>query len=166
MPVTLPRFANLAWRGIKNLPLDTKVGRIGNSIYESAKFLRTNPVTEYSINNPLSAAAIGLGTVAANHALGNPVGGVVDFLTLDTTNFKPEERLGYEETPYSATLIPFPQHITPITNQPSQSPSLSQQSLPSLNEEERRKQLQYLQRKMATDLLTIQALQQGQGGQV
>lgn len=156
---TLPRFANLAWRGIRNQPMSPYATTpVEEAIYNTAKFARTNPATEYAIANPLPAAAAGLGGIALNHALGNPLGGAVDFLTLDTTNFKPNEEIGYESMPYPSM-------------QPTPSASLStlvapaQQPITPLNEEERRKQLEYLQRKMATDMLTIGALQAQRGGQ-
>lgn len=106
-------------------------------------------------DNPLIPPAAGVGAVAVNHMLGNPVGGAVDALTLGMTNLRPDEESSY----LPPTVIPG-QMATPTM---SFSPQGETQNF-SLNAEERRRQADFLKRKIATDMLTLQTLEIQQAG--
>lgn len=152
------RYANIALTGFKGKPfstydpaLNTPVGRADTAIYNAAN---------WGGQNKLAVGAGAVGAIAANQMLGNPVGGVTDALTFGLTNFRPDAETGSEP----------PQMI--IMQQPGMERSTSQAgvptqplSLPALNEEDRKRQLQYLQRKVATDLITMQGLQPQGGGE-
>lgn len=152
----VPRYAKIAGVGLQNKPfseyhpgINAPVGRADSVIYNA---------TNWATNHRLPAAAGAIGGFAANQMLGNPIGGATDALTFGLTNFRPDMEVGAE-----------PQSQTLIMQQPGmQAPSSNQagvptkpMSLPGLNEEDRKRQLQYLQRKMATDLITMQGLQPG-----
>lgn len=150
----IPRYAKIAGAGFQNKPLPVQIPqRITNAdafIYDHSK---------WAGNNKLMASAGAVGAIAANQMLGNPIGGVADALTFGVTNFRPDQEVGAE-----------PQSQVVIMQQPGMQSSnqagvpTQPTSLPGLNEEDRKRQLQYLQRKMATDLITMQGLQPQGGG--
>ena len=134
--------------GFKNAPAPIPVasggGRLDNALYASARYATANPVP----------VAIGtFGGMALNEMAGNPLGGAIDFLTLGATNFKPNEEV---ERTTNIRLYSQPGMV-----QKSVMPS--NYTVPELDEEQRKRQIQYLERKVATDLLTIEALQQQPG---
>lgn len=106
-------------------------------------------------DNPLLLPAAGVGGIAVNHILDNPVGGTVDALTFGVTNFKPDERSTY----LPPTVIPG-QMATPavMVSPDSATPAFA------LNAEERKRQADYLKRKIATDMITLQSLEIQQAG--
>lgn len=142
------RYARIIGEGINDAPRPIAVadggGRLDNALYTASNFTRHNTV-------PVAAGTFG--GLALNHMAGNPLGGTVDFLTMGATNFKPDPEI---------------ERINQVTlyNQPGVATSPQQMmshSIPEMDEEQRKRQLSYLERKVATDLLTIEALQQQPG---
>ncbi|MGB6301121.1 MAG: hypothetical protein WBF90_33775 [Rivularia sp. (in: cyanobacteria)] len=129
------------------IPVSDGGGRVDNALYTASNFTRHNPV-------PVAAGAFG--GLALNHMAGDPLGGTVDFLTMGMTNFKPDPKV---ERINQVTLYNQPG----VATAPQQ---MMSHSIPEMDEEQRKRQLSYLERKVATDLLTIEALQQqpGMGG--
>jgi len=153
----LPRYAKIVDVGLRNKPfsayqpgMNAPVGRADSALYNAANWA-TN-------HRPIAAAGV-IGAVAANQMLGNPVGGITDALTFGMTNFRPDTVVGAE--PVQQSII-MQQPGMPTSNQAGV-PTVPI-SLPALNEEDRKRQLQYLQRQMATSLITMQGLQQAGGG--
>ena len=99
----------------------------------------------------LAGGAGAVGTLGANYLVGNPIGGAIDALTFGLTNFKPDQ---YQQ-PSAAPLSAPPQGGMNVGN----APPAPQEFI--LNDEQRYRQRDYLKRKIATDILTLQALQQG-----
>lgn len=147
----IPRYANIIGAGLKNIPNPVPTGRANNALYNAAQI---------ATNHRLETLGGGLAAIAANQMLGNPVFGAVDFLSFGMTDLKPDRP--QSSPPTQSILIQQPGMQRPsqvgVPTQPT--------SIPGLNEEDRKRQRQYLERKVATDILTIQALQSqpGMGG--
>jgi hypothetical protein len=144
-----PRYARLVNAGLRGeVPHIPDVGNGGMAdafFYNQARGIR---------EKPLVYAAGALGTYALNQAVGNPIGGFVDAATFGITNFKPNESELIAMQPRQVAISQFPNIIS---MQPQQ---MTTATIPALNEESAKRQKEYLERKIATDLLTIQALQQ------
>lgn len=143
------RYAQMVTDGFKGAPTPIPVasggGRLDNALYAGTRYATANPVP----------VAIGtFGGIVLNNMAGNPLGGAIDFLSLGLTNFKPDEEV---ERMTNVRLYSQPG----MQQQASAMPS--NYAVPELDEEQRKRQLQYLERKVATDLLTIEALQQQPG---
>lgn len=165
----IPRYANLALSGIQGKPspipyLNTPgSGMADNAIYNT---------TLYAHNNPVQAIGANVGGWAVNNMLGNPIGAAIDTATFGLTDFKRDD---VEPIPDSMAIM-YPPSVTSVApgtkdlryingnqrfmvtkqNYPE---AFQTYSLPPLDAAERKKQMEYLQRKVATDLITIQALQ-------
>jgi hypothetical protein len=152
----IPRYAKIAGAGFQNKPLPVqipeRISDVDAFIYDRSK---------WATNHKLVAGAGAVGGFAANQMLGNPIGGVADALSFGVTNFRPDSEVGAE--PSSQVLIMQQPGMQPPSTTESGIPT-QPMSLPGLNEEDRKRQLQYLQRKMATDLITMQGLQPGGSG--
>lgn len=156
----IPRYAKILGTGIQNKPfseyhpgMNAPIGRADSAIYNGAN---------WAGQNKLMAGAGAVGGFAANQMLGNPIGGVIDALTFGVTNFRPDMEVGAEPNSQLVIMQQPGMQQSPSSNQagvPTQP-----MSLPGLNEEDKKRQLQYLQRKMATDLITMQGLQPQGGG--
>jgi hypothetical protein len=142
----IPRYANLGWAGIRGRePGIPHVGMPGSGkadafVYQTGQFINERPLVS------------GAGLLAANHFLTNPIGGFVDALTFGATDFRQDNQ---------------PEQLQQqIVIQPNQ-PGLSQQvsySVPALNADQIKRQQDYLNRKVATDMLTLEALRNAQAG--
>lgn len=107
---------------------------------------------EFAANNPaMASAALAAGAVA-NNLMGNPIGGAIDFITLDNTNFKPND---VEPMPMQQVIIGNPQ----LAMQPGMVP-INQVNVREMNEEERKKFMDWTTRRTQQQLLTQQALEQ------
>jgi hypothetical protein len=152
----IPRYAKVVNAGLRKKPFNTfdptltaqPFGKADTALYQGA-----NWVTDHR----LETAAGALGAVAVNQMLGNPIGELVDFATFGMTDFKPDRDNGAE--PRQSIILQ-----QPGMQRPSQVGVPTQPAVvPALNEEDRKRQKQYLERKIATDLLTVQALAQQPG---
>jgi hypothetical protein len=162
---SVPRYAKLLNNGLRGeVPFIPDVGSGGMAdafLYNQALGVR---------EKPLMYAAGTLGGYALNQAVGNPVGGFIDAATFGMTNLKPDEidliaaqprQVVINQQPVSLQSQPSMQPQTMARNAPPGSiPVDTFASVPALGPEEMKKQREYLQRKIATDLLTVQALQQ------
>lgn len=147
----LPRYAKLLTEGIQGkaatLPFINTAGAgiADNAIYNTAL---------YANQNPLHAGGAVIGGVLANNMLGNPIGSLIDTATFGMTDFDNNNLSNQPMPPQTIQIMPA------TSTQPQQMQTLS---LPALDEAERKKQIDYLQRKAATDLITINALRQQPG---
>lgn len=148
---SVPRYAKLINNGLRGEPaFIPHVGSGGMAdafLYNQAMGIR---------EKPMIYAAGALGGVALNQGIGNPIGGFVDAATFGMTNFRPNE---------SDLIASQPRQII-ISQQPhaaTMPQPMASASVPALDEEQMKRQREYLERKIATDLLTVQALQQPQG---
>lgn len=158
-----PRYAKLFNSGIRgqapHIPDVGSGGKADAVFYGAGKFARANPL--------LAAASIPLGISLNNMAL-NPIGGVIDAATFGLTNLRPNEweqqtssiddiraaqAMMEMQRPHSSQVMMA--HEVPIAPQPGVNPAV-----PPLNEEQVRRQKDYLQRKIATDMLTVAALEE------
>ena len=145
----VPRYAKLINSGLRaEAPFIPDVGNGGMAdafLYNQALGVREKPMVY---------AAGALGGYALNQAVGNPVGGVIDATTFGVTNFRPNESDLIASQPRQ--IIISQQPTAQMSSQPMNA------SVPALDEEQMKRQREYLERKIATDLLTVQALQQPQ----
>lgn len=139
----IPRYANLGWAGFRgNEPQVPYGGRADMFAQQAGTFVRERPIVS------------GVGAMAANHLFGNPVGGFVDALTFGATDFRPED------VPVGSQQIILQQPIA-ASNAPP--PNVSY-SVPQLDADQIKRQQDYLKRKVATDVLTLEALRNAQLG--
>lgn len=140
----IPRYAKILTEGLQgNLVLNNAGGMADSAIYNTAL---------YANKNPLIAGGAIIGGTLANNMLGNPVAAIIDTATFGLTDF---DNGNLSSQPMPGQTIQFV-NATPANNAQSV-------SLPALDEAERKKQIDYLQRKAATDLITINALKQQPG---
>lgn len=158
---SIPRYAKLFTSGIQGKPapiphINTQgSGKIDNAVYNTSL---------YTNQHPYQALGATIGGVVVNNILGNPLGGFIDTVTFGRTDFD-KQNLSLE--PPSVEIRMAPKQQTYDNRGLSYFPEQIQfAQIPQLNEQERKRQLEYLQRKAATDLITIQALQQQPGMEV
>ncbi len=148
---SVPRYAKLFMSGIqgKQAPIPhintPNTGHMDNAVYNTSL---------YANKHPYQALGATVGGVAVNNVLGNPLGALIDTATFGLTDFN---KVDVEPLANNQIIMTQPQQM---------SVPQTQYSLPPLDEAERKKQVEYLQRKAATDLITIQALQQQPGMEV
>lgn len=114
-----------------------------------------------------TVAALGLGGFAGVNALANnPVGGIFDAVTFNAFNLRrdapvtPPPQAYYPPPAQAAVNAPRPnpaQHAAAAPPQPYQVSQVGFQ-LPTLDEDELRRQRDYQERRVATDILTLQAI--------
>lgn len=149
----IPRYAKIivdtGFKGNKTpIPHLNTIGSgiADNAIYNTAL---------YANQHPYQAVGASLGGMVVNNMIGNPIGAAIDTVTFGLTDFKKDE-----VNPIHDSQIIIYQ---PTMQQPTMQQGQQIYNLPPLNEAEKKRQLEYLQRKAATDLITIQALQQQPG---
>jgi hypothetical protein len=146
---SVPRYAKLMGNGLRGEPAfipDVGSGGMADAfLYNQALGVR---------EKPLVYAAGALGGYALNQAVGNPIGGFIDAATFGMTNFRPNEVDLIASQPRQIVINQQP---VSLQSQPMQPQTMA--SVPALTEEDMKRQREYLQRKIATDLLTVQALQ-------
>lgn len=120
-------------------------------------------VLNYGFENPaIGGGALIAGTLA-NNLMGNPIGGAIDFISMDLTNLKPDAYLA--EPPQVVTITDQPTvQPTTISSTPnaviaSQPGMQNQIEIPQLTEEERAKFLKWTTNRTAQQILAYQALQ-------
>lgn len=168
------RYGKAVNQGMNNPEaLNPMYGNADKAFYWLGQQPGIGKVLDYGFQNP----AIGGGSLIAgtlvNNLIGNPVGGAIDFISMDATNLKPDEYV--EQPPQIITLEqqPTSQPITTTPNavlasQPGMEGLQSNQveglqsnqiEIPQLTEEERARFLKTTTNRTAQQILTYQALQ-------
>lgn len=142
----------------------------------------------YGFENPEIGAAALIGGTLANNLMGNPIGGAIDFISMDLTNLKPDAYVA--EPQQQVVFVDSPSQEIVYTNRygvsariPSEDaaavvaadtaatqqglksnlysqPGMQNQiEIPQLTEEERAKFMKYTTNRTAQQILTYQALQ-------
>lgn len=108
----------------------------------TAEPVAINGIDERALNtvmeNKMPSLLAGTGGIVANSLLNNPVGGTVDALTFNALNLKDDE---WKE---------------------SKKPIYPPNSLPKLDSEQVDRQLDYMEKRIATDMMTRNALREQQ----
>lgn len=111
--------------------------------------------------HPIYTGAGVVGGIVADQLLGKPVEGLVDAVTLNALNLRPDERYGTTMTAMPQQPMPTPYNNPVFSSQPNDLP-FAQGQIPPLSAEEITREIERQQKNMGVSAVTVNGLRQMQ----